>query len=180
MASRQWYLVGGIAAALIGGAWALVRITPPELRVSVGTAAPDYKVYRLATADSVSLRTGYSGSVTLINAWATYCVPCRTEMPAMERLYDSLGPHGFRIAAVSIDASGPEPVRQFAARYQLSFDILQDQSGKIQQVYNFTGLPRSFLINRRGVIVKEFFGSIEWDSPVNRAVIERLLQEPAT
>jgi len=179
MASRQWYFVGGIVAALIGGAWRLVRITPVELRVSVGTAAPEYKVYRLATADSIFVRTGYSGSVTLINVWATYCVPCRTEMPAMKRLYDSLGPRGFRIAAVSIDASGPETVSQFAGRYRLSFDILQDRSGRIQQVYNFTGLPRSFLINRRGVIVKEFFGSVAWDSLANRQQIEQLLAEPA-
>jgi len=180
MATRQWYLVGGIAAALMGGAWALVRFSPEQVRVSVGAEAPDYRVFRLGRNDTVSLRGSYRGQVTLINIWGTFCVPCQAEMPAMQRIYDSLAPRGFRIAAVSVDPVGPETVRRFADKYHLSFDILQDQAGDIQQAYQTTGVPESFLLNRQGVIVKRVIGAHEWDSPVNRALIERLLQEPAS
>ncbi|MEP6472297.1 MAG: TlpA disulfide reductase family protein, partial [Gemmatimonadota bacterium] len=115
----------------------------------------------------------------LVNIWATWCVPCRAEMPAMQRAYDSLESKGFRIAAVSIDVQGPEMVRKFADGLNLKFDILQDQQGDIQQAYQTTGVPESFLLNREGIIVKRVIGAHEWDSPVNRALIERLMAEPA-
>lgn len=180
MASRQWIAVGAIAGLIPGGAWALVHFSPEQVRVSVGAEAPDYRVVNLSHGDTVSLRSSYRGKVTLINIWGTFCVPCRVEMPAMQKIYDSLAPRGFRIAAVSVDPVGPETVRQFAEKYHLSFDILQDQAGDIQQAYQTTGVPESFLVNRQGIIVKRVIGAHEWDSPVNRALIERLLAEPAT
>ena len=82
----------------------------------------------LATGDSVSLHERYRGKVTLVNIWATWCVPCRVEMPAMEQLYDSLAPRGFAIAAVSIDEGCPDDVRAFGQELNLSFDLLQDRS----------------------------------------------------
>jgi peroxiredoxin len=99
-------------------------------------------------------------------------------MPAMEKLYQSLGPRGFRIAAVSIDEAAPEGVQKFTQELGLSFDILQDRSTKVQQVYQTTGVPESFLLNRDGLIVKRVIGAHDWSSAVNRALIERLLDEP--
>lgn len=180
MASRQWIAVGCIAAGLVAGGWALAHFSPETMRVEVGAEAPDYRVYDLATGDTISLQRAYKGSVTLINIWGTFCVPCQAEMPAMQRIYDSLAPKGFRIAAVSVDPGGPDLVHRFAERYHLTFDILQDQAGEIQQAYQTTGVPESFLVNRQGLIVKRIIGAHEWDSPVNRALIERLIEEPAT
>jgi peroxiredoxin len=99
-------------------------------------------------------------------------------MPAMEKVYQSLAPRGFRIAAVSIDEGNPEDVQTFARELGLSFDILQDRSTKVQQIYQTTGVPESFLVNRDGVIVKRVIGAQDWGSAVNRALIERLLNEP--
>lgn len=180
MVSKQWIAVGCVAAGLGFGAWALVHFSPETVRVEVGAKAPDYRVYNLASGDTISLRTAYKGSVTLVNIWATWCIPCRAEMPAMQRLYDSLGTKGFRIAAVSIDVAGPVVVRKFTDELHLKFDILQDQVGDIQTAYQTTGVPESFLLNREGIIVKRVIGAHEWDSPVNRALIERLIQEPAS
>ena len=129
--------------------------------------------------DSVSLRERYRGTVTLVNIWATWCVPCRVEMPAMEQVYRSLAPRGFKIAAVSIDEGSPEDVQAFGRELDLSFDLLQDRSNKVQRLYQTTGVPESFLLNRQGIIVKRMIGAVEWNSPVNRALIERLLDEPA-
>ena len=156
----------------------LARYGPDVQQVGVGARAPDFRAVDLATGDSVSLREHYRGAVTLVNIWATWCVPCRVEMPAMEKVYQSLAPRGFRIAAVSIDEGGPEDVQAFARELGLSFDILQDRSTKVQQIYQTTGGPESFLLNRQGVIVKRVIGAQDWGSAVNRALIERLLDEP--
>ena len=171
-------VVGIVAAGLLAGAVALAKYGPDVQRVEVGARAPDFRAVDLATGDSVSLREHYRGAVTLVNIWATWCVPCRVEMPAMEKAYQSLAPRGFKIAAVSIDEGSPEDVQAFARELGLSFDILQDRSTKVQQIYQTTGVPESFLLNRDGVIVKRVIGAQDWGSAVNRALIERLLDEP--
>ena len=176
--SKQWVLVLAIVGGLAIGATVLATFGSDVGRVEVGARAPDFHAIDLATGDSVSLHEHYRGAVTLVNIWATWCEPCKVEMPAMERLYQSLAPQGFKIAAVSIDEGSPEDVRGFGRELGLSFDLLQDRSTKVQQIYQTTGVPESFLLNRDGVIVKRVIGAQDWDSPVNRGLIERLLKEP--
>jgi peroxiredoxin len=176
--TKPWLVVGLVVSGLALGATLLARYSPDVQQIAVGTTAPDFRAIDLATGDSVALRERYRGAVTLVNVWATWCVPCRVEMPAMEKLYDSLAPHGFKIAAVSIDEGPPEDVRAFGQQLGLTFDLLQDRSTKVQQIYQTSGVPESFLLNRDGVIVKRVIGAHDWSSPVNRALIERLLDEP--
>ena len=173
--SKQWVLVLAVIGGLVIGSALLVWYGPEVQPVTVGAKAPDFRVVDLATGDSVGLRQAYRGHVTLVNIWATWCGPCRQEMPAMQQLYDSLAPRGFRIAAVSIDQEGPQVVREFARDLGLSFDILHDQTGGIQQAYQTTGVPESFLLDSNGVIMKRVIGAHDWVSPVNRALIRRLL-----
>jgi cytochrome c biogenesis protein CcmG/thiol:disulfide interchange protein DsbE len=175
--SKQWILVGTVVVGLMAGATLLAKFGPDIARVEVGTRAPDFRALDLATGDSVSLRDRYRGSVTLLNIWATWCVPCRVEMPAMERMYQSLAPRGFKIAAVSIDEGNPEDVRAFGRELGLTFDLLQDRSTAVQQTYQTTGVPESFLLNRDGIIIKRVIGAHDWGSEVNRKLIERLLDE---
>jgi peroxiredoxin len=155
----------------------LTKFGPDVARVEVGAAAPDFRAVDLATGDSVSFREHYKGAVTLVNIWATWCIPCRVEMPAMERVYRDLAPRGFKIAAISIDEGSPEDVRAFGQELGLSFDMLHDRSTAVQQTYQTTGVPESFLVNRSGIIVKRIIGAHDWSSPVNRALVERLLDE---
>jgi cytochrome c biogenesis protein CcmG/thiol:disulfide interchange protein DsbE len=176
--AKQWLLAGVVACGLVLGATLLARNGPDVQRVEVGAPAPDFHAIDLATGDSVSLRERYRGAVTLVNVWATWCLPCRVEMPAMETLYQSTAPLGFRIAAVSVDEGPPEDVRAFGQEFGLSFDLLQDRSTKVQEIYQTTGVPESFLLNRDGVIVKRVIGAHDWNSPVNRGLVERLLEEP--
>jgi cytochrome c biogenesis protein CcmG, thiol:disulfide interchange protein DsbE len=176
--TRPWIVVGLVLSSLAVGAAVLTRYGPDVRQVAVGTSAPDFRAIDLGTGDSVSLRDHYRGAVTLVNIWATWCQPCRIEMPAMQKLYDSLAPHGFKIAAVSIDEGPPEDVRAFGQDLGLTFDLLQDRSTRVQQIYQTTGVPESFLLNRDGVIVKRVIGAHDWNSPVNRGLIERLLEEP--
>ncbi|HTS87952.1 MAG TPA: TlpA disulfide reductase family protein [Gemmatimonadales bacterium] len=175
--SKQWVLVLAVIGGLIVGGVLLVFYGPEVEPVAVGQKAPDYKAISLATGDSVALRSHYRGHVTLLNIWATWCEPCKVEMPAMQRLYDSLQPQGFRIAAVSIDQGGPDVVRDFAHQLKLTFDLLQDRSMDIQQVYETTGVPESFLLDTTGVIMKRVIGAYDWAAPGNIALIRRLLGE---
>ncbi len=173
--SKQWGMVLAIVAGLGLGAAALVRFGPRIEGVEVGKRAPDYRTVRLGTQDSVSVQQEAKGQVTLINIWATWCVPCRAEMPAMEKLYRELGPKGLRILAVSIDEGDPKDVRSFVNELGLSFEILHDKSGEIQRVYQTTGVPESFLLDRNGVIVKKVIGEHPWGSPSNQRIIADLL-----
>jgi len=176
--SKQWLAVLTIVGGLGLGAAALVKFGPQIEGVNVGKRAPDFAAVNLATGDSVSLKKEYANQVTLVNIWATWCIPCRTEMPAMERLYQVYGPKGFRIAAVSIDEGGIEDVRAFVKEYALTFDVLHDATGEIQREYQTTGVPESFLLDKDGIIVKRVF-THEWDTPVNKRLIAELMGLPA-
>jgi peroxiredoxin len=93
----------------------------------------------------------------------------------MERLAHQLTGTDFRIVAVSVDKDDSTVVSAFARELGLTFDVLHDQSGKIQTLYQTTGVPESFVIDRHGVIVKKVIGAVEWDAPVNDVLIRRLL-----
>ena len=173
--SKQWTLVLAIVAGLVLGAAALVKFGPKIEGVEIGKRAPDYRAPRLGTTDSVSLHQEAKGQVTLVNIWATWCIPCRAEMPAMEKLYQQLGPQGLRIIAVSIDEADAKDVQQFVQELGLSFEILHDQSGDIQRVYQTTGVPESFLLDKNGVIVKKVIGEHPWASPSNQRIVAELL-----
>src|SRR2546426_340120 len=103
------------------------------------------------------------------------CQPCRVEMPSLERLSRRLGGADFRVVAVSVDEQGPAVVARFTQDLGLSFEILHDRSGAIQRLYQTTGVPESFVIDRDGVIIKKVIGPAEWDGPVNETLIRRLI-----
>lgn len=175
--SKQWFAVAAIVGGLAVGSAALVRLGSGIDRVEVGARMPDFKLEDARSGDSLSLRKEYQGSVTLVNIWATWCGPCRVEMPSMQKAYESYRDQGFRIAAVSVDQDGRGVVTDFANEMGITFDLLQDRTRRIEKLFQTTGVPESYLVNRDGIIVKWVIGAHDWDSPVNRALIERLLSE---
>ncbi|HEU0012847.1 MAG TPA: TlpA disulfide reductase family protein [Longimicrobium sp.] len=183
--SRQWRLVaavGVVLALLVGAGW-LVR--DRFLPVEVGTRAPGFSARDLG-GRPVSLDQ-LRGQVVLLNVWATWCGPCRDEMPSMERLHRELGPQGLRIVAVSVDAApgavsrkGGQPggdVAEFVKQLGLTFTIWHDPQGTIERAYRTTGVPESWVIDRDGVIQKKVIGATEWDSGPHPDLIRRLLRE---
>ena len=173
--SKQWTMVVAIVAGLALGAAALVEFGPKLEGVEVGKRAPNFTAVDIQRGDSVSLHQATDGKVTLVNIWATYCIPCREEMPAMERLYRELGPKGLRIIAISVDEGSPTGVQDFVKEYGLTFDVLQDRSGDIQRVFQTTGVPESFLLDKKGIIVKKVIGEHPWSSPSNQRIVADLL-----
>ena len=174
MNGRRWGIGLGVAATIVFAAALVIKILPQIDLVGVGSRAPDFHAVDLGTAKPVSI-ADYRGKVLLVNIWATWCEPCRAEMPAIERLHRLVTDTAFRIVSVSIDKADSATVTAFARQYGLTFPILQDQSGAIQDAYQTTGVPESFVVDRDGTIVKKVIGAAEWDGPVNVQLIRSLL-----
>ncbi len=170
----QWIAVGVIITLLAGALGVGVLLMEDIKQVQPGVDAPDFNAVNLVTGDSVTL-ADYRGEVVLLNLWATWCGPCRWEMPSMERLYQELGPAGLKIVAVSVDQVSGDEVMEFANELELTFDILHDRGGQIEIDYQVTGLPETVIIDRQGVIVHKAIGPVEWDEPVQQARLRRLL-----
>lgn len=175
MAARgQWMAVGGIVTGLMGALALGVAFTPEVGQVQIGDPAPPFRAVTVPGGDTVSL-ADYKGEVLLLNIWATWCKPCEAEMPSMQRLHEELGPAGVRVLAVSVDAGKPGPVHEWVQDRRLTFDILHDASGRIERIYQTTGVPESFVIDREGVIVKKVIGALPWDHPAQQLLFRRLL-----
>ena len=176
---QQWTAVLVVVLVLVGGLVAATRFLGDELfPVSVGSPAPTFRAATLGTPPREKTLASYKGQVVLLNIWATWCAPCRIEMPSMEQLHREMGPRGLHVVAVSVDDPGTEQqIRDFARQFGLTFEILHDASGKIQKQYQTTGVPETFVIGRDGVIRKKVIGAALWNSQGNRALIEQLLAE---
>jgi cytochrome c biogenesis protein CcmG/thiol:disulfide interchange protein DsbE len=179
---RQWAVVGASVLVSTVGLVAATRFFAEELRpVTLGVAAPVFRARTLGEQPDERTLDDYRGQVVLLNIWATWCRPCRVEMPSIEELHRAYGSAGLKVVAVSVDAPGNEgAIRQFAREIGLSFEILHDPSGDIQRVYQTLGMPETFLIGRDGVIRKKVLGATRWDSGANRALVAQLLAEQET
>jgi peroxiredoxin len=145
-------------------------------RPSKGSPAPDFRLMDMH-GKVVSL-SDFQGKVVLLNFWATWCGPCRIEMPAMEALYRSMQSKGLEIVAVSVDQQGTAVTRPFQEAMGLSFPILHDQDYEVGLTYGARTLPMTFAIDRKGIIRQVVFGSRDWNSPEARRGIAEVLQEP--
>lgn len=170
----QWIFVLGIVGVLAGALVVGLALTPALKPVGVESAAPDFRAVDVMTGDTVDLDR-YEDEVVLLNIWATWCTPCVTEMPSIQRLHDALAGHGLKVVAVSVDGGDSESVRAWAQERGLTFDILHDRTGRIERDYQTTGVPESFVIDRDGIIVKKVIGAAEWDHPTQVDLMRRLL-----
>lgn len=130
----------------------LALTDPNAIGWSVGSQAPDIELKDLKD-DTVRL-SDLRGKPVLVNFWATWCVPCRTEMPILEKKYRAYKEsQGFTILAVDVkDDSGVDAVRSFLGELSLTFPVLLDGEGDAGTAYNVLGLPTSFFVDRKGVI----------------------------
>ena len=178
---QQWIIVLAIVLALGGILFAATRFLGEELfPVTVGSEAPDFRAKTLTTPPREKMVRDYRGDVVLLNIWATWCTPCKVEMPSIQALHEAFAPQGLKVVAVSIDNPGMEAeIRRFAREHDLTFEILHDEKGEIQRQYQTTGVPETLVIGRDGVIRKKVIGAVEWDSNSNRTLIAQLLAEPA-
>jgi peroxiredoxin len=132
-------------------------------QLAKGLPAPDFSLPDL-DGQMVGL-ADYKGKVVLLNIWATWCPPCVDEMPSMEKLYQALQGEGFEILAVSIDESGAQDVLPFMKKHKLSFPALIDSRGTLKGLYQTSGVPESFIIDKDGIVVEKVIGPRDWAVP---------------
>jgi peroxiredoxin len=119
------------------------------------------------------------GKVVFVNVWATWCPPCVEEMPTIQQLYERLHGRGLEVLAVSLDALGMQVVGPFIQQYRLTFPTLLDTKSVVQRLYHTTGVPESFVVDKRGMLVDKVVGPRDWAHPQIIAQFERLLAMPA-
>jgi len=177
---HQWMVVGIVVLVLGGGLFAGVKLFGADLYpVGVGASAPTFTAKDVHSGATRTI-ADYKGQVVLLNVWATYCEPCKVEMPSMEELYKTYGPRGVHIVAVSIDDDVPEDsIRAYARNLGLTFEILHDPTHAIERAYQTTGYPESFVIDRSGVIRRKWISAADWNAPSSRALFDELLGTPA-
>lgn len=144
--------------------------------VRVGVLAPDFTFPDL-NGKRVRL-FDHRGKVVLINIWATWCAPCREEMPSMEKLYNRFKGEDFEILAVSIDSTGQKAVAPFMHELNLTFPALLDPEAKIRGLYGVTGVPESFIVDKKGIVVEKVIGAVDWATPEVFRFFQDLIQRP--
>jgi thiol-disulfide isomerase/thioredoxin len=117
----------------------------------------------------------YNGKVVFLNFWATWCGPCRSEMPSMEAVYQKLKNRGFEILAVNLGESKNE-VSAFMNEYKLNFPAVLDERGTTGNYYNIQAIPTTYIIDKRGLIIARMVGSINWNTPKIISALESALQ----
>jgi thiol-disulfide isomerase/thioredoxin len=146
----------------------LVQVLPEPV------AAPSLA---FTTLDGRPLRLhDFHGKVVFLNFWATWCVPCRQEMPAMDRLYREFETRGLVVLAVNFAESKTE-MQAFLNTVPVSFPIALDPAGAGPSTFGARGLPVTCLVDREGRIVWKAIGPRDWDSPASRAYFDKLLRD---
>ncbi len=167
MTRLQWALLI-VAAAGLGGGWTWLSRAPDGLddvaSPVAGRLAPNFT---LQTVDGQSVTLGdLRGQVVVVNFWATWCPPCRSEMPALQEAYDARRDEGLAVLAVN-QGEAPDPVQTFGRELNLSFPLLLDPAFDVTDAYRVGLLPTTFFIGRDGVI-----HDITYGGPMSRALIE--------
>jgi thiol-disulfide isomerase/thioredoxin len=141
-------------------------VKPPRAR-----AAEDFT---LPTPGGSQFRLSeHRGKVVLINFWATWCPPCREEMPSMQRLYATNKDGGFTLVAVALDSS-PAPVGPYLKQTGLTFPVALDPRMELAHSYGVRALPASFIVDPQGIMVAMALGPRAWDGPAARALVARV------
>lgn len=144
--------------------------------VEVGKPAPAYRSVT-ASGDSVSLES-LRGRPVLLNIWATWCHPCRDEIPELQRLYERYRARGLEIVGVSVDAIGDEKaIADFARGYGMTYPVWRDPDERISATFLVIGVPATFLIDRSGVLRWRKTGPIGANDTTLTAAIERAVAQ---
>jgi thiol-disulfide isomerase/thioredoxin len=119
----------------------------------------------------------WRGKMVLLNVWATWCAPCRAEMPTLDRLQERLGGEGFDVVALSVDRAGAGAVRKFFDETRVKLPIFIDQDGAAIRSLGLFGLPATLLIGPDGNELARLAGPAEWDTPEMVAFFEGIIKQ---
>ena len=169
------FLVVSAALLIVAGC-----STKKEPAQSVATEAKE-----MSTAPEVNVNSlknvplklsDLKGKVVLLNFWATWCPPCREEIPSMMKLNSSMAGKNFQMVAVSVDEGGVPAIESFFKESGLTLPAYIDPDGKAAKTYGITGVPETFVIDKNGILVKKVVGPLAWDSNETISYLEGLMK----
>jgi cytochrome c biogenesis protein CcmG, thiol:disulfide interchange protein DsbE len=142
----------------------------------VGAPAPAYRAVSMA-GDTVSL-AGLRGRTVLLNVWATWCFPCREELPVLQQLHEEHAARGLTIVGVSIDATGAgAAIEEFARRYGVTYELWLDPDNVVSTTFQGIGVPLSVLIGPDGIVRWKHLGPVREKDPALAAALEVTLRD---
>jgi len=134
--------------------------------------------YNAELLDGSSFNVGNErGNVVLLNLWATWCGPCRFEIPELEKLHKEYAAQGFKVVGVSLDESGKEAVQQFVDENAMTYPIALDPEGRLANVFQTTVIPTTVLIDRSGNIVWKKLGPVQLNDELKQALDKALAEK---
>jgi peroxiredoxin len=146
-----------------------------QRKSAVGYLAPDFSLRNLK--GNYESLDSFRGQVVVLNFWATWCVPCRVEMPSFEKLYRRYRSEGVAVLAVTLDKNSKQKVESFVDEHRISFPILLDEEGEVERLYPSMTIPFTYVIDREGRVVARVDGAKNWGSKETFEAIEYLLKK---
>lgn len=143
--------------------------------VTIGEPAPEYAAKTLE-GKTIRLSDFEGEKAVMVNIWATWCAPCREEMPKLQKLYEKYKDDGLVILGVNVDRSGlKKRVRQFVENMGVTFPILYDPESRVVRTFQTTGIPQTFLISKNGILVHHWRGQFNPLSDKSQTIVTNTL-----
>ena len=178
-AYRGWMMLVAVSLLLLGVFLVIVQgrgsKAAPEIRPEVGYLAPDFTLPSL-DGQTVRLSDFRGKKAILLNFWATWCAPCRLEMPTIDKAYQEYKSRGLEILAVSLDAGSNSVVKNFMQELKLDFPVLLDPNMEVLRLYRQFSIPATFLIDKQGIVRHRELGYRDWTDPESRRLLEAIVR----
>jgi len=142
--------------------------------LKVGDPAPDFSL--IDRQGKTWTLSELKGQVVFINFWATWCAPCLQELPSMQRLYATLGQDGFTMLAI-LNNDKPNMADFVTKKKKITIPVLDDSSNVIGAKYYLTGLPETFIVDKKGIIRQKIIGGTQWDTPRQIKMMQTYINE---
>ena len=175
--ARSRAMVALVAGLILAAMFLVVWLQSAKYEpLTVGKAAPDFQLPDLN--DKEIRLSDYRGKVVFLNFWATWCKPCREEMPSMEVLYKNFEKDGLVILAVSIDrVTTKKEIPPFVKSLNLTFPVLVDSWGQTDKRYKLMGVPETYIIDREGTLREKVIGPRDWTRLDNLQILTQLIKQ---
>ena len=141
---------------------------------TIGSVAPDFQLVDIN--GQVRSLSAERGKVVLVNFWATWCPPCKAEMPSMEELYHNFGNGSLEILAINVDDDGPAVMPDFLQENPHTFPIVFDTEFQARNLYGVSMFPETFIVDKNGIITRKLIGAIDWTSPQILSYLNTLMK----
>ena len=186
--SFRWYYLGGlggVVAIALGISLLMMPVAMENINLPIPDGLDNFTLENrgfppplapiLATDGSQGTLSSFTGKVTLVNIWATWCVPCIIELPTLERLQARFPQTEFQVITVAIDQEGWPKVAEFSENFNMTLPVYLDASGPNLSQFEYFSLPTTILLDRNGLEIGRQIGAALWDRDRGVHLIERAL-----